>query len=65
MVQLMRSGTPTAEPEACRDKAPVKLEIVEDSLEEEHGPVNKRSKLSPNLQQVFFSLQFSLLFFPM
>ncbi|TYH57754.1 hypothetical protein ES332_D08G112100v1 [Gossypium tomentosum] len=51
MVQLMRSGTPTAEPEACRDKAPVKLEIVEDSLEEEHGPVNKRSKLSPNLQQ--------------
>ncbi|KAA3470629.1 Pre-rRNA-processing protein IPI3 [Gossypium australe] len=51
MVQLMRSGTPTAEPEACRDKAPVKLEIVEDYLEEEHGPVNKRSKLSPNLQQ--------------
>ncbi|MBA0610652.1 hypothetical protein Godav_011468 [Gossypium davidsonii] len=54
MVQLMRSGTPTAEPEACRDKAPVKLEIVEDSLEEEHGPVNKRSKLSPNLQQWSF-----------
>ncbi|KAK8655094.1 hypothetical protein V6N13_107686 [Hibiscus sabdariffa] len=51
MVQLMRSGKPTPEPEAFREKAPVKLEIVEDSLEEEHGPVNKRSKLSPNLQQ--------------
>lgn len=34
-----------------RNWPPVKLEIVEDSLEEEHGPVNKRSKLSPNLQQ--------------
>ncbi|GMI94711.1 hypothetical protein like AT4G30780 [Hibiscus trionum] len=51
MVQLMRSGNPTPEPEACRDNAPVKLEIVEDSLEEEHGPVNKRSKASSNLQQ--------------
>ncbi|KAL4320167.1 hypothetical protein GQ457_18G004330 [Hibiscus cannabinus] len=51
MVQLMRSGNPTPEPEARRDNAPVKLEIVEDSLEEEHGPVNKRSKPSSNLQQ--------------
>ncbi|XP_039018894.1 uncharacterized protein LOC120150269 isoform X2 [Hibiscus syriacus] len=51
MVQLMRSGNPTLEPEVCRDKAPVKLEIVEDSLEEEYGPINKRSKLSSNLQQ--------------
>ncbi|KAE8711239.1 50S ribosomal protein L35 isoform 1 [Hibiscus syriacus] len=51
MVQLMRSGNPTPEPEACREKAPVKLEIVDDSLEEEHGPVNKRFKLSPNFQQ--------------
>ncbi|XP_039066404.1 uncharacterized protein LOC120212036 isoform X1 [Hibiscus syriacus] len=51
MTQLMRSGNPTPEPEACREKAPVKLEIVEDSLEEKHGPVNKRSKLSRNLEQ--------------
>ncbi|OMP09509.1 hypothetical protein COLO4_05402 [Corchorus olitorius] len=49
----MRSGNLRPEPEAttCRDKPPVKLEIVEDSLEEEHGPLNKRSKPSPNLQQ--------------
>lgn len=26
-------------------KFPVKLEIVEDSLEEEHAPLNKRSKV--------------------
>ncbi|KAK8604847.1 hypothetical protein V6N13_082315 [Hibiscus sabdariffa] len=51
MVRLMRSGNPTPEPEACRDNAPVKLEIVEDSLEEEHGPVNKRPIPSSNLQQ--------------
>ncbi|KAH0894868.1 hypothetical protein HID58_057297 [Brassica napus] len=29
----------------CRDELPVKLEIAEDGLEEEHGPLNKRSKL--------------------
>lgn len=29
----------------CRDELPVKLEIVEDDLEEEHGPLNKRSKV--------------------
>ncbi|KAH0915462.1 hypothetical protein HID58_029908 [Brassica napus] len=29
----------------CRDELPVKLEIAEDGLEEEHGPFNKRSKL--------------------
>ncbi|XWS73130.1 hypothetical protein CRYUN_Cryun02cG0098800 [Craigia yunnanensis] len=53
MVQLMRSGNLGPEPEttARRDKPPVKLENVEDSLEEEHGPLNKRSKPSPNLQQ--------------
>ncbi|XVF34347.1 hypothetical protein REPUB_Repub18cG0051900 [Reevesia pubescens] len=52
MVQLMRSGNLRPEPEtACRDKPPVKLEIVEDSLEEEHGPLSKRSKPSSNLQQ--------------
>lgn len=51
MVQLMRSATLRPEPEtttsssssSCRDKLPVKLEI-EDSLEDEHGPLNKRSK---------------------
>ncbi|XP_007013889.2 PREDICTED: uncharacterized protein LOC18589028 isoform X1 [Theobroma cacao] len=53
MVQLMRSGNLRPEPEttSCRDKPPVKLEIVEDTLEEEHGPLSKRSKASPNLQQ--------------
>jgi len=29
----------------CRDELPVKLEIAEDDLEEEHGPLNKRSRL--------------------
>lgn len=28
-----------------RDEFPVKLEIVEDGLEEEHGPLNKRSRV--------------------
>ncbi|KAK6235995.1 hypothetical protein SCA6_011332 [Theobroma cacao] len=53
MVQLMRSGNLRPEPEttSCLDKPPVKLEIVEDTLEEEHGPLSKRSKASPNLQQ--------------
>ncbi|KAF5469413.1 hypothetical protein F2P56_013491 [Juglans regia] len=49
MVQLMKSANLKHEPEkktaACREKPPVKLEI-EDSLEEEHGPLNKRSKPS-------------------
>ncbi|GMJ07211.1 hypothetical protein like AT4G30780 [Hibiscus trionum] len=48
----MRSGNLRPEPQtaAFPEKAPVKLEIVEDSLEEEHGPLSKRSKPSPNLQ---------------
>ncbi|XP_030510698.1 uncharacterized protein LOC115725350 [Cannabis sativa] len=48
MVQLMKSGDLRSdqEPVACTDKHPVKLEI-EDSLEEEHGPLAKRSKPSP------------------
>ena len=29
----------------CRDELPVKLEIAEDGLEEEHGPLKKRSKV--------------------
>lgn len=53
MVQLMKSGNPKPDPEttSCREKVPVKLEIVEDSLDEEHGPLNKRSKPSSTLQQ--------------
>ncbi|KAK1549441.1 hypothetical protein Q3G72_002180 [Acer saccharum] len=46
---MTKSGNPRPDPEATsyRDKVPlVKLEIAEDSLEEEHGPLNKRSKLS-------------------
>ncbi|PON99328.1 ATP-dependent DNA helicase [Trema orientale] len=47
MVQLMTSGDLRSEQEtaACTEKSPVKLEI-EDSLEEEHGPLSKRSKPS-------------------
>ncbi|XP_057966850.1 uncharacterized protein LOC131157029 isoform X2 [Malania oleifera] len=52
MVQLMRSGNlrPGPETTPCRESAPVKLEM-EDSLEEEHGPFNKRSKFSSTLQE--------------
>ncbi|XVF47868.1 hypothetical protein PTKIN_Ptkin03bG0145000 [Pterospermum kingtungense] len=53
MVKLMRSGNirPERETTARRDNPPVKLEIVEDSLEEEYGPLNKRYRPSSNLQQ--------------
>ncbi|XP_044472320.1 uncharacterized protein LOC123200960 isoform X2 [Mangifera indica] len=53
MVQLTKSGNSKSEPEttSCRDKVPVKLEIVEDSLEEEYGPLNKRSKPSLTIQR--------------
>ncbi|KAI4335513.1 hypothetical protein L6164_014151 [Bauhinia variegata] len=52
MVQLMNSGNPRPELETAsgRDKVPVKLEI-DDPLEEEHGPLNKRSKPSSALQE--------------
>jgi hypothetical protein len=70
MVQLMRSANIRPEPEttssssssSCRDKRPVKLEI-EDSLEEEHGPLNKRSKPSQAFQEVrnrFWFVWFSI-----
>ncbi|XP_057463574.1 uncharacterized protein LOC130753485 isoform X1 [Actinidia eriantha] len=53
MVQLTGSG-PNAWPDpdtaSFRDKFPAKLEI-EDSLEEEHGPRNKRSKFSTQLNE--------------
>ncbi|XP_018498515.2 uncharacterized protein LOC103929234 isoform X2 [Pyrus x bretschneideri] len=52
MVQLMKSGDFGPETHAipCTEKVPVKLE-VEESLEEEHGPLNKRSKPSPAFQE--------------
>lgn len=55
MVQLMKSGDlrPERGTTPCKDKVPVKLEI-EDSLEEEHSPFNKRSKPSPAFQEVRF-----------
>ncbi|KAI4344325.1 hypothetical protein L6164_011565 [Bauhinia variegata] len=61
MVQLMNSGNlrPDLETASGRDKAPVKLEI-EDPLEEEHGPLNKRSKLSSALQEWNASINTSL-----
>ncbi|KAF7817329.1 ATP-dependent DNA helicase [Senna tora] len=42
MVQLMKSGKLLSDLEtaSCGDKVPVKLEI-DDSLEDEHGPLNK------------------------
>ncbi|KAJ9162928.1 hypothetical protein P3X46_022663 [Hevea brasiliensis] len=56
MVQLVKSRSTPAEPETTSsngNKVPVKLEIVEDEdpLEEEHGPLNKRSKSSQTVQQ--------------
>lgn len=66
MVQLMKSGShrPERETTPCRDKLPVKLEI-EDSLEEEHGPFNKRSKLSPSSQVCIFFFISLLFYFPL
>ncbi|KFK29655.1 hypothetical protein AALP_AA7G161600 [Arabis alpina] len=49
MVEMRKSGGMRPESELTankrRDELPVKLEIVEDDLEEVHGPLNKRSKL--------------------
>ncbi|XP_010438134.1 PREDICTED: uncharacterized protein LOC104721765 [Camelina sativa] len=48
MVEMRKSGGLRTESELaakCRDELPVKLEIAEDDLEEEHAPLNKRSKL--------------------
>ncbi|KAA8542013.1 hypothetical protein F0562_023165 [Nyssa sinensis] len=51
MVQLMNSGKAPPESELQRGKVmPVKLE-VEDSLEDEHGSINKRFKLSASPSQ--------------
>ncbi|VVB15795.1 unnamed protein product [Arabis nemorensis] len=51
MVEMMKSWNlkPEFKPAS---KFPVKLEIVEDFLEEEHGPLNKRSKLWSNRPNV-------------
>ncbi|CAL1358658.1 unnamed protein product [Linum trigynum] len=58
MVQLMRSENfPAATASGSLSSAigskaaPVKLEIAEDPLEEQYGPLNKRSKTSQTLQQ--------------
>ncbi|XP_065849325.1 uncharacterized protein [Euphorbia lathyris] len=53
MVHLMKSGNLPAEPEteSNGNKLPVKLEIAEDPLEEEYGPLTKRSKTSQTVQQ--------------
>ncbi|KAJ0262971.1 ATP-dependent DNA helicase [Hirschfeldia incana] len=42
MVEMRRSESELSAKR--RDEFPVKVEIVEDGLEEEHGPLNKRSK---------------------
>ncbi|XP_065619766.1 uncharacterized protein LOC112024158 isoform X2 [Quercus suber] len=63
MVQFMKSTNMRPEPEStttttstttASSKLPVKLEI-EDSLEEEHGPLNKRSKPSQSFQEQWSS----------
>lgn len=51
--------TTTTTTTTASSKLPVKLEI-EDSLEEEHGPLNKRSKPSQSFQEV---LNFKFFFF--
>lgn len=53
MVQLMKSGNRSLEPDmaSLRDKVPVKLEI-EDSLEEEHAPFSKRPKTATTFSPV-------------
>ncbi|KAJ7955681.1 ATP-dependent DNA helicase [Quillaja saponaria] len=52
MVQLMKSESfrRDFETASCDDKVPVKLEI-EDPLEEEHGPLSKRSKRISTFQE--------------
>nr|GMC77821.1 uncharacterized protein LOC109155298 [Ipomoea batatas] len=57
MVFLMKSGEMAPEVDWQRGKAvPVKLEVeADDPLEEEHGPLNKRSKLSSPLQVVQYN----------
>ncbi|KAG7641863.1 hypothetical protein ISN44_As02g018420 [Arabidopsis suecica] len=49
MVEMMRSENHLRQASKHRNNNfPVKLEIIEDSLEEEHAPLNKRSKLWSN-----------------
>ncbi|XP_058067772.1 uncharacterized protein LOC131217060 isoform X2 [Magnolia sinica] len=51
MVQLVDSGKLRPDSDSsCPGKLPVKLEI-EDPLDEEHGPLNKRSKISAPFDQ--------------
>ncbi|CAE6167300.1 unnamed protein product [Arabidopsis arenosa] len=49
MVEMRKSGglrrTESELAAKCRDELPVKLEIAEDDLEEEHAPLTKRSRL--------------------
>jgi hypothetical protein len=46
MVEMMRSENHLRQASKHRNNNfPVKLEIIEDSLEEEHAPLNKRSKV--------------------
>ncbi|ESQ46362.1 hypothetical protein EUTSA_v10000158mg [Eutrema salsugineum] len=60
MVEMMKSRNlrPEAEPAS---KFPVKLEIVEDFLDEEHSPPNKRSRLWSNNGTSVSLMKFNLL----
>jgi len=62
MVEMRKSGGLRPESESaarCRDELPVKLEIAEDDLEEEHGPLNKRSRVCLFLSFCFFLLRWA------
>ena len=45
-------GTTSSSSSSLDKRGAVKLEIVEDPLEEEYGPLHKRSKASQTIQQV-------------
>lgn len=63
MVRLVKSGNLVAESgSAPAGTIPVKLEI-EDPLDDEHGPLNKRSKISAPLPPVIAIFYFNLMFF--
>jgi predicted dienelactone hydrolase len=54
-----RETTSSSSSSSSRGKrAAVKLEIVEDPLEEKYGPLHKRSKASQTIQQVIFRFFF-------
>lgn len=61
-VKLKGQRETTCSSSSSRDKTgAVKLEIAEDPLEEEYGPLHKRPKASQTIQQVFFQKTLNIL----